>query len=183
MRGKVVSEKVKRHKVDSVNRLVKSEKLTIEQACKRMRIAKRTYYQYKNEIDNNSSELKDQRVKELTNFQKATLWFMMMMEPKLSAKDFTKGIDSFQLYYEFSQGLHLNKDIEPEQLQDITEHRVYEYLLSVKHVTSKVERASTPEVRESIIWKEFGGLIGSYFKNPKENWGVLRTILLPDKKR
>lgn len=183
MRGKVVSEKVKRHKVEKVKQLTKDRKMTIEQACKRMRIAKRTYYQYKKEIDDSNSELKDQRVKILTEFQIATLWLAMMMEPRLSIKEFTKGIDSFQLFYEFSQGLHLKKDVEPEPIQSITEHRVYEYLLSVKHITNKVERASTPEARENIIWDEFGGLLKNYFKDPKENWGVLRTVLLPEKKR
>ncbi len=184
MHGKVVSEKVKRHKVDSVKRLLEEVKgMTVEKACKRMQIPKRTYYQYKKEIDNSDLELKDQRVKKMTDFQKATLWLAMMMEPRLSIKDFTKGIDSFQLFYEFSQGLHLNKDKEPEPIQDITEHRVYEYLLSVKHITNKIERATTPETRETIIWDEFGGLIGSYFKDPKENWGVVRSALLPAKKR
>ena len=138
MRGKVVSEKVKRHKVDSVKQLTEGGKMTVEQACKRMRIKKRTYYQYRKEIDDINSELKDQRVKKLTEFQIATLWLAIMMEPRLSIKDFTKGIDSFQLFYEFSQGLHLNKDKEPEPIQDITEHRVYEYLLSVKHITNKI---------------------------------------------
>lgn len=183
MRGKVVSEKVKRHKVDRVKQLTEGRKMTVEQACKRMRIKKRTYYQYRKEIDDIDSEIKDQRVKELTDFQKAVLWLAIMMEPRLSIKAFTEGIDSFQLFYEFSRGLHLSKDKEPTPIQNITEHRVYEYLSSVKHITNKIERASSPETRENIIWEEFGGLIGSYFDDPKENWGVVRSVLLPEKKR
>ena len=130
----------------------------------------------------NKLELSDQRVQPLTEFQKAILWFMMGLDPYLSLNDFVNGINSFQLYYNFSKGFDIEKE---ENL--VTRYRVSEYLSTIKRRTIyRIERANNPRSREIIIDIEIKETSEMHYflkECKKQDLGIVRVILLPEKKR
>ena len=159
MRGQKVSVKIKRHKVDSVKKLVEKG-FTVENACKRMRIKKRTYYDYKKQ--KGESDLEDKRYKRLTEWQETILELLILMNPRGS-------ID------EYVYGANIIDKISPVgNKTTATRYKVSRYL------NSRGSRgfAGTRIEREEIAIKMYGAMIESiYTKDPY--WQIWRQMLIP----
>lgn len=171
MRGEKVSSEKKNHKVERVLYLHEEEDYSISKACKRMRISRRTFYQYLTQAK--MGELEDKRFKGLTEWQIATIELMIIMEPTLTLNEIVEGVQNMDLVIPL-----MNNEYNPNR---VTKYKVWKHLTSRKGLKKDLEMASTLDERENIMIEKYGSTHTSYFKS--EDWGSLRNILLPEKKR
>jgi len=174
MRGEKVSVKVKNNKIGRVQALVKSGNYTVEQACRKVRIKRRTYYHYKNLEDK-----EDKRFKGLSDWQIATLEFSILMHEKGTIAEYVEFLNNMELFNPY------------DKKRTATTYKVWYYLKNRKRIlvdhrrkkrTQIVEEATSLEKRTMLHIKEYGETTSNFFKKDP-SWEIWRTALIPDKKR
>lgn len=169
MRGQVVSEDIKRYKVNGVISLQEGEeKLSVIKACKRMRIKRRTYYDYKKLMDDRKT-LKDNRVVGLEDLQKCWLELFIKTYEDLTISQFVGLLNDMNLISPMILGIDSPK---------VTRYAVWTYLLNRRGADGKIEIMTSYEDRVKNITKVYGDLAGSFFVDGA-GWETVRELFAP----
>jgi hypothetical protein len=169
MRGQVVSEEIKRYKVNGVLSLIEGEEdLSVIKACKRMRIKRRTFYDYKKLMDDRKT-LKDNRVVGLDDFQKCWLELCMKMYEDLTISQYVGLLNDLNL---------INSFVFKVESLEVTRYAVWNYQLNRRGADGKIEIMSSYEDRVKNIIKVHGDLAGSFFVDGG-GWEYVRNLFAP----